>query len=113
MDESVKRFRINVNASDLATKTLTIPVSAIKVKNDRDDFDVRLNTTKDVTVTLVGPKADIDSITAESLRIEVDTTDKTILADTKTLQGRVIVSGDYNCWAVGKYDIRVSVKQLS
>lgn len=113
MDESIKRFKVTVNASDLSTRTFTVPVSAIRVKNDRDDFDVRLNTTKPVSVTLVGPKSDIEAITAESLRIEVDTADKTILNDTKTLQGKVIVSGDYNCWAVGKYDIKVSVKPLS
>ena len=110
MDENIKRFRISVNASDMSTKTMSIPSSAVKIKNDRDDFDVRLNSTKDVTVTLVGPQADIDAITADNIRIEVDTADKTIVNDTKVLQGKVIVSGDYNCWAIGKYDIKVAVK---
>ena len=110
MDENIKRFRISVNASDMSTKTMSIPSSAVKIKNDRDDFDVRLNSTKDITVTLVGPQADIDAITADNIRIEVDTADKTIVNDTKVLQGKVIVSGDYNCWAIGKYDIKVAVK---
>lgn len=110
MDENIKRFRISVNASDMSTKTMTVPSSAIKIKNDRDDFDVHLNTTKDVTITLVGPQADIEGITADNIRIEVDTADKTIVDDTKTIQGKVIVSSDYNCWAIGKYDIKVSVK---
>lgn len=110
MDENIKRFRISVNASDMSTKTMSIPSSAVKIKNDRDDFDVRLNSTKDVTVTLVGPQADIDAITADNIRIEVDTADKTIVNDTKVLQGKVIVSGDYNCWAIGKYDIKVAVE---
>lgn len=110
MDENINRFRISVNASEMSTKTMTVPSSAIKIKNDRDDFDVRLNSTKDVTVTLVGPQTDIDTITADSIRIEVDTADKTITNDTKTLQGKVIISGDSNCWAIGKYDIKVSVK---
>lgn len=109
MDENINRFRISVNASDMSTKTLTIPSSAVKVKNDRDDFNVHLNSTKDITVTLVGPQADIDAITAENIRIEIDTADKTIANDTKVLQGKVIVSGDYNCWAIGKYDIKVAV----
>ncbi len=113
MDESIKRFKINVNASDLSSKTLSVPVSAIKIKNERDDFAVRLNSTKEISVTLVGPEAEIDAITADYLRIEVDTADKTILADTKTLQGKVVVSSDYNCWAVGKYDIKVAVEPLS
>ena len=110
MDENIKRFRISVNASDMSTKTMSIPSSAVKIKNDRDDFDVRLNSTKDITVTLVGPQADIDAITADNIRIEVDTADKTIVNDTKALQGKVIVSGDYNCWAIGKYDIKVAVE---
>ena len=110
MDENIKRFRISVNASDMSTKTMSVPSSAVKIKNDRDDFDVRLNSTKDITVTLVGPQADIDAITADNIRIEVDTADKTIVNDTKVLQGKVIVSGDYNCWAIGKYDIKVAVK---
>ena len=110
MDENIKRFRISVNASDMSTKTMSVPSSAVKIKNDRDDFDVRLNSTKDITVTLVGPQADIDAITADNIRIEVDTADKTIINDTKVLQGKVIVSGDYNCWAIGKYDIKVAVK---
>ena len=110
MDESINRFRININASDFSSKTLVVPVSSIKVKNDRDDFDVSLSANKDVTITLVGPKSDIDTISADALSIEIDTTDKTIVADTKTLQGKVMVSSDYNCWAVGKYDIKVAVK---
>ena len=110
MDENIKRFRISVNASDMSTKTMSIPSSAVKIKNDRDDFDVRLNSTKDITVTLVGPQADIDAITADNIRIEVDTADKTIVNDTKVLQGKVIVLGDYNCWAIGKYDIKVAVE---
>lgn len=110
MDESIKRFKITVNASDLSSKSVIVPASAISVKNNRDDFSVQLNTKNNVTVTLVGPKADIDSITADNIRIEVDTADKIIMKDTTTLQGKVIISGDYNCWAVGKYDVKVSVK---
>ena len=110
MDESIKSFRININASELSLKTISIPFSSIKIKNNRDDFIVNLNTNKDVAVTLVGPKSDIDTITAEFLSIEVDTTGQTIVADTKTLQGNVVVSNDYNCWAIGKYDIKVLVK---
>ncbi len=112
MDSSIKRFKVTINASAMTSKTLSIPVSSITIKNSRDDFKVALNTTKDVTVTLVGPQEDIDAITAADLAIEIDTADKTITADTKTLQGAVIVSSEYDCWAFGKYDIKVSVKAI-
>lgn len=110
MDSGVKRFKITINATSMSSKTLTIPISNIKIKNSRDDYNVTLNTTKDITITLVGPQEDIDLITADDLAIEIDTTDKTITAETKALQGNVIVSSEYDCWAFGKYDIKVSVK---
>lgn len=110
MDENIKRFKITVNASNLSSKSVIVPASAISIKNNRDDFSVQLNSKNSVTVTLVGPKTDIDSITADNVRIEVDTADKIIMNDTTSLQGRVIITSDYNCWAVGKYDVKVSVK---
>ncbi len=110
MDSSVKRFKVTINASAMSSKTLSVPVSNITIKNSRDDFKVVLNTSNDVTVTIVGPQEDIDAITSEDLAIEIDTADKTITDDTKTLQGIVIVSSEYDCWAFGKYDIKVSVE---
>lgn len=112
MDENIKRFKISVNASDLNSKSVIVPASAISIKNNREDFSVQLNTKNSVTVTLVGPKADIEAINADNVRIEVDTAEKIIMNDTTSLQGKVIVTGDYNCWAVGKYDVKVSVKSL-
>lgn len=110
MDDSVKRFKISVNASGFETKTLSVPASAISVKNERDDFEVDLNTSKAVSVTVIGTEADLDTITAENLKIEVDTADKVLTNDTQVLSGKVIVNGDLNCWAYGKYDIKVKVK---
>lgn len=110
MDSNVKRFKVTINASDMSSKTLTIPVSNVTIKNTRDDYKVTLNTTKDITVTIVGTKEDIDAITADDLAIEIDTADKTITDDTKVLQGNVIVTSEYNCWAFGKYDIKVKVE---
>lgn len=112
MDENIKRFKISVNASDLSSKSVIVPASAISIKNNREDFSVQLNTKNSVTVTLVGPKADIETINADNVRIEVDTAEKIIMNDTTSLQGKVIITGDYNCWAVGKYDVKVSVKSL-
>lgn len=112
MDENIKRFKISVNASELSSKSVIVPASAISIKNNREDFSVQLNTKNSVTVTLVGPKADIEAINADNVRIEVDTAEKIIMNDTTSLQGKVIINGDYNCWAVGKYDVKVSVKSL-
>ncbi len=111
MDDSVRRFKITINASAMARKTISIPASNIVIKNSRDDFNVKLNTKNDITVTLIGIQEDLDIITAENLKIEVDTADKVLTADTKSLQGTVVVSGEFECWAIGKYDIKISVTE--
>ena len=112
IDSNVKRFKITINASTMSSKTLTVPVSNVKIKNTRDDFKIALNTTKDITVTLVGPQEDIETITAEDLMIEIDTTDKLISNDTKSLQGNVVVSSEYNCWAFGKYEMKIIAEAI-
>ncbi|MCH5190862.1 MAG: hypothetical protein J1F23_01715 [Oscillospiraceae bacterium] len=112
MDDSVKSFRITINASSFDAKTVTVPASRITLKNNRADFAATLDNNRDIAVTLVGPQADIDAITADDVAIEVDTADKVITGDTQSLQGTVIVSGGYNCWATGKYDFKVTVRAL-
>ena len=112
MDDSVKNFRITINASSFGAKTVTVPASRITLKNNRTDFAVALDNDRDIAVTLVGPQADIDAITADDVAIEIDTADKVITNGTQSLQGTVIVSGGYNCWATGKYDVSVTVRTL-
>jgi len=111
MDENIKSFRVRINASEMVSKTLTISASKISVNNSRDDFNVKLNSPKDVVVTLVGTQADIEAITEENLSIVVNTSDKTITNDTTLIQGTVTISGEFNCWAVGKIDIKVTVTE--
>ena len=112
IDDSVKNFRITINASTFGAKTVTVPAPRITLKNNRTDFWVSLDSNRDIAVTLIGPQADIDAITADDVSIEVDTADKVITNGTQSLQGTVIVSGGYNCWATGKYDVNVTVRNL-
>ena len=111
MDENIKSFRVRINASEMVSKTLTIPSTKISIINNRDDFDVKLNKPKDVTVTIVGTQADIDAITEENLSIEVNTADKTITSETTSLLGTVVISSEFNCWAIGKNEIKVTVTE--
>lgn len=112
MDESVNRFRVRINASDLAIKTILVPTSQIKIINSRDNFSVVSSQDRDVAVTIIGTAQEIENLTAEKVSIEVDTADKTISNDTKSLQGKVVISDNSACWAYGKYDIKISVSEI-
>ncbi len=113
VDNWVTSFTIKIDASSMISKTVTIPASKISVKNSRDDFDVQLNNNRDIAVKLVGSEKYINDISADNLAIEVNTADQEIFSNTSSLQGTIVVSGDYPCWAVGRYDIKVKVKQVN
>ena len=91
VDESIKRFRVRVNASEFESKTITVPASKITLKDNRNDFKVVLNGNKDIAVTVIG------------------TTDKSLTKDTSTITAKVVVNSESGCWAFGKYDIKVKV----
>lgn len=113
MDSSISKFTVKINASEMVSKTISVPASKITIKNSRDDFNVETDNNRDVAVKIVGSETYIESITAENLSIVVDTTDQEISDNTTVLQGTVIISGDFPCWAVGRYDIKVKVKPLN
>ena len=109
-DKNVSKFTVKIDASEMVSRTISIPFSNFTVKHIRDDYDVSINQDKDISVKIVGKESHIDSISAENLSILVDTTEQELTDSTTMLSGYVVVMGDYPCWAVGKYDIKVSVK---
>ena len=110
MDSTIKRFRVSVNASAFEARTFTVPYSSITLANSRDDFKVALEGGRNASVTLIGTAEALEAVTAEDIKIRVDTADKTINPDTTALQATVTVPDEKNCWVYGKYDIMVSVK---
>lgn len=109
VDTSVKTFRIRVNASEFESKTITVPISKISLKDNRNDFKVVLNEKKDIAVTVIGPSASLEKITADNISIQVDTADKSLSKDTNAIPATVRVNDQSDCWAFGKYDIKVKV----
>ena len=109
VDETIKRFKVRINAGDMQTKTFVVPASKITLKNTREDFDVAIDSNKEFSVTVIGPAESLEALTVNDIILQVDTADKVISADTKTIQARAIINGDYNCWGSGKYDVKVKV----
>lgn len=109
MDNWVDSFTVKIDASSMVSKTITIPASKITIKNNRDDYSVSAVGNRDITVKLVGSENYIDTITSNDLSIQVNTLEQEITEQTTIVQGNVIVSGDYPCWAIGRYDVKVKV----
>lgn len=110
---NISKFTVKIDASDMVSKTITIPAKQISILNNRDDFSVTALNDKDIAVKVVGKESHINNITADNLSIVVDTTEQEIINNTSVLQGVVVVSGDFPCWSVGRYDVKVKVTPLN
>ncbi len=110
---NISKFTVRIDASDMVSKTITVPAKNISIVNNRDDYSVTALKDKDIAVKVVGKESDIDNITADNLSIVVDTTEQEIVNNTTALQGYVVVSGDFPCWSVGHYDVKVKVTPLN
>ncbi|MBQ8766697.1 MAG: hypothetical protein IJZ16_07820, partial [Clostridia bacterium] len=83
-DKNVSKFTVKIDASEMVSRTISIPFSNFTVKHIRDDYDVSINQDKDISVKIVGKESHIDSISAENLSILVDTTEQE-LTDSTTM----------------------------
>ena len=110
-DSSVTSFTVKIDASQMISKTISIPVSNLTLIHTRDDYDVTLNHNKDVVVKLVGLKSEIESITADDLSIVLDTAELELSENITSIPGFVRVTGDFPCWAVGKYNLNVIIEE--
>lgn len=108
------------NISDNNTVSVTLDLSSMSVKQ----FDVETFlveglpskyksevTSKSVTVTVVGPKSEIDALTADKITAVIDTTD----ANGKTGSVQMPVSFKFSsatsCWAYGKYQANLTITE--
>lgn len=109
-DESITKFTVRIDASKMVSRTISVPFTHFDIIHTRDDYNVTINQDKDISVKIVGLESDIDSITADDLTIIIDTTEQELSQNVTSLSGYVRVMGDYPCWAVGKYDLKVKVE---
>ena len=112
-DMNATKFTVKIDASEMVSKTISVPFSNFTVNNNRDDYNVSISQDKNISVKIVGKESHIDSISAENLTIVVDTTEQEINEGVTTVSGVVRVMGDYPCWAVGKYDVKVIVTPIN
>ena len=112
-DESVSKFTVKIDASEMVSRTIIVPFSNLTVNNTRDDYTVSINQDKNISVKIIGDEAYINSISADNLTLMIDTTEQEINEKITTMSGNVRIIGDFPCWAVGRYDVRVKITPLN
>ncbi len=93
----------------MVSRTMSVNFSSFTI-NPRDDYNVSINQDKEISVKIIGLESEIDNITSEDLTVFVDTTEHELSESITSLPCYVRVTGDYPCWVVGKYDLKVKVE---
>lgn len=109
-DVNVTKFTVKIDASQMVSRTMSIPLTNFGITHTRDDYNITINQDKDIVIKFLGLESDINNITAEDITIDIDTTELELSESVTALPGYVRIMGDYPCWAVGKYDVKVKVE---
>lgn len=108
IDATAPKFRVTVDTSEMATKTVTVSAADTKIINADTKFDVKNMDNRNLTFTVIGDEDTVKNIdpkditlTADLQGIALDENTKSAVAVAKTSSGK--------CWICGKNDIRISV----
>lgn len=114
-DTSIKRFTASINMNTQSKKTIDARKSEVVVLNPADGcaYDVDLSRGGLESLTLVGPRASLDKITADKLRIEINVS--SLSSERKARQNAEISNISIQtdeareCWVYGRYSAEIKV----
>lgn len=100
---------ITFDADDYTTTTLN--VSNIRLINQPEDYDVTVSTRMIYSVTVFGPKSEIDRLSGSDLVAEIDMLDVDTRVGQSTVNVSIEIPSYSSCWAYGgNYTAVITVK---
>lgn len=102
--------RVTLDLSSLSSKTLE--VENFKVEGLSDEYESEV-TSKSITVTAIGPKDQLDKLTASRITAVIDTTDAQGKIGSVQMPVTFTVSGTGTnaCWAYGTYQANLFISE--
>ena len=105
-NDDIKTAKVTFDSSKLSTRTFTI--KNFKTENVSSERTVKVQT-ESLNVTLVGRKADINSILPENITAVIDMSDNPDFKGNITKQVTISInSGSTFCWEYGTYNVSVN-----
>lgn len=106
--ETASKFRVTVDASGMATKTVTVSAAETKIVNADTNYDVKITDNRDMVFTVIGDEDTIKNINSENISLIADLQGSAINENTNSAVAVASVSSG-KCWVCGKNDIKISV----
>lgn len=106
-DSQTKEFTVNVDMSGISQEYITYSPDDFKVNNpDNKDYKISgLNK----SIVVVGTEKDLESITNENIKVEIDLSELDISEGQSVTVPAVIAVDNAGCWIYGTYFVEVSL----
>ena len=101
---------VKLNLSSFRTRSLKVSSDYFKVTGLSDDYSYSI-ATNSLNITLVGPRAEIGTITQSDLSCEIDGSSIDGTTGSITLPVKFKVNGNSSCWVTGSYKVNITVEK--
>ncbi len=98
--------KVTLDLSSMTSKTFT--VNQFKVENLSADLKSEV-TSQSIEVTVVGPKASLDKLTASQITAVIDTSGSSVKTGSVQMPVTFQMSGVKDCWASGAYLANITI----
>lgn len=107
--ENVIQVTLSFDTSNLAEKTINIPQANIRPVNLPSNYRMEVETERLQNVTLIGPKEELDKISADNVLAQIDAEDFKVTAGRDNVPVRIVVPSSPNIFAVGNYTAQCNI----
>lgn len=102
--------KIKIDMSKMSKKTFM--VETFRIENVPQDKKAECTTSK-ISVTVIGPKEDVDKLTSEQILAKIDISALSEKLGHTEVPIQVIINGNNTCWAYGIYTADVIISNIS
>lgn len=100
-------YTVTVTVPDYSSRQLTVDLKNLKIQNVPGGFTVTPPSNTSITLTLYGPKKDLDKITPKNISLSADLRRQNIVAGQNSIPIRVTVNNN-TCWSYGSHTAAVT-----
>ena len=111
--DSVERFRVSVNMSNVISTYVSIPSSNISIVKQKDGYEGTISQQTVSNVKIIGPASVIESLNPNNVYAEVDLSQVSATSGTVSVPVSISVRDNTSCWAHGDYTVQVTIKANS
>lgn len=100
--------KLTLDLSGLSTKSFTVDKFSVDGLSKEYKADV---TQKNISVTIVGPKDEIDSLTSSDITAVIDTSNSKGITGSVQMPVTFKIDGAKSCWAYGDYKANLTISE--